>query len=89
MEGQASPTKQEFFAGEKINFNKGESVTEGVVGKDDNTIKTSNVSLPTEELAEEPDASTHKGPLTFDPSPPLREDEEFQLATVDNQAKLM
>jgi hypothetical protein len=29
------------------------------------------------------------GTLTFNPSPPLKEDEEFQLATTNNQAKLM
>ncbi len=40
-------------------------------------------------MEEEPATSTCLGALTFDPSPPLEENKEFQLAAADNQAKLM
>ncbi len=37
----------------------------------------------------EPDSSTRIRALTFDPIPPLEEDEEIHLAAADNQAELM
>jgi hypothetical protein len=89
MKGQALPAEQEFVAKENINFDKGKPVSKGVVGKDEDTMKTSNVSSPSKEPMEEPNTSTRKGPLMFNPSPPIEEDEEFQLATTNNQAKLM
>jgi hypothetical protein len=53
-------------------------------------VKTSNVTFPFEgAVEEEPDTSTRLGALTFDPSPPLKEDKEFQLATAGDQAELM
>jgi hypothetical protein len=54
-------------------------------------ITTSDKSLLAEKGAEEEfDTSTHMNALTFDPTPPLEEDEEFYLAAAANdQAKLM
>jgi hypothetical protein len=49
MEGQAPPVKHEFVAEENSSFDKGNSVSEEVIGKDNNTTKTLNVSSPLEE----------------------------------------
>jgi hypothetical protein len=71
-----------------VNFKKQKSAE--VVRHDNKTVKTLNVTLPSEGAAEEePDTFTRMGALTFDPSPPLEEDKEFQLAATDEQAKLM
>jgi hypothetical protein len=54
------------------------------------TIKTSNVtSTPEGAAKEEPGTSTCLGALTFNPSPPLEEKKEFQLAAAGNSAELM
>jgi hypothetical protein len=82
--------KQEFVAKENINYKKGKSASKGAIDNNDETIKTSNKSSPAEGGAEEEsDTSTHMNALTFDPTPPLEEDEEFYLTATDNQAKLM
>jgi hypothetical protein len=36
-----------------------------------------------------PDESIFHGPLIFDPSPPIAEDEDVPLAAADGQAELM
>ncbi len=36
-----------------------------------------------------PDESIHRGPLIFDPSPPIAKDEDVPLAAADDQAELM
>ena len=47
-------------------------------------------NLPSTPANNEPHPGTAcQGALTFDPSPSLEENEEFQLAATDNQAKLM
>jgi hypothetical protein len=85
LDGQAAPDEQEFVAEENVNFNKQKSAE--VIQHDNKTVKTSNVTLPSEGAAEEePDTSTCMGALTFNPSPPLEEDKEFQLTAADNQA---
>jgi hypothetical protein len=56
--------------------------------KDDKTICTSNVPDPPDEMAA-PDESIRRGPLTFDPSPPIVADEDVTLAAADDQAVLM
>ncbi len=82
--------KQEFVAEENINYEKGKSASEGAINHNNETIKTSNKSSPAEGGAEEEsDTSTRMNALMFNPTPPLEEDEEFYLATTDNQAKLM
>ncbi len=56
--------------------------------KDDDTVCTSNLPLHPEDI-EEPDAFIWQGPLTFDPLPPLDEDEDAPLAAANDQAELM
>ena len=77
---------KEFVAEENLNY-KEMSVNEGV-GEDDKTIKTPNVPLPP---AEEPpsEAPIRSGPLTFDPTPHHKEDEDTMLAAANNQVELM
>jgi hypothetical protein len=77
---------EEFVAEENINFHKDVSVSEGV-NADNETVKTSNLLLPPQD--EDPSETIHRGPLTFDPLPQLKEGEDIQLAATNNQAKLM
>jgi hypothetical protein len=49
---------------------------------------TSNVPDPPDKTTA-PDESIHRGPLTFDPSPPIAVDEDITLAAADDQAELM
>jgi hypothetical protein len=58
------------------------------VNKDNETICTSNVPDPTDKMAA-PDMSICRGPLIFDPSPPIDADESIPLAAADDQAELM
>jgi hypothetical protein len=82
--------EQEFVAEENINSKKGNLASEGAIDNDNKTIKTLNKSSPAEGGAEEEsDTSTRMNALTFDPTPPLKEDEEFYLAAANNQAELM
>ena len=76
---------EEFVAEENLNC-KEMSVDEGV-GKDNETIKTSNVPLPP--AAEPPSETICSGPLTFDPTPHHKEDEDTMLAAANNQVELM
>ena len=55
------------------------------VKEDDETIRTSNVLDKTAA----PDESICRGPLIFDPSPPIAEYEDVPLAAADDQAELM
>ncbi len=64
------------------------SVTVDEVDKDDDLVRTSNLPRHPGDI-EEQDASIRRGPLTFDPSPPLDEDEDAPLAAADDQADLM
>ena len=86
----AEVTPEEFIAEEDLHrgATRKKSVTVDEVDEDDDTVRTSNLPLPPEDI-EEPDTSIRKGPLTFDPSPPLDEDEDAPLAAADDQAELM
>ena len=75
----------EFIVEENLNY-KEMSVDEGV-GKDKKTIKMSNVPLP---HAEEPPCEAIRSrPLTFDPTPHHKEDDDMMLADAANQVELM
>jgi hypothetical protein len=77
-------SQEEFIAKENLNPEKQKRmlVDEGVT-LDDETVQTSN--LPSTPANDEPHPGTAcQGALTFDPSPPLKEDEEFQLAPANN-----
>ncbi len=76
----------EFIMEENLNYNKEASVDEGV-SEDNKTIKTS--ILPPPPADKNPSKAIHRGPLTFDPSPPQEEGEDTQLANANDQTKLM
>jgi hypothetical protein len=82
-------SREEFMAKENLNLEKQKRklVDKGVT-LDDETVQTSNLASTPADNEPHP-GTTCQGALTFNPSPPLKEDEEFQLATADNQAKLM
>jgi hypothetical protein len=61
LDGQAAPDEQELVAEENINFNKKKSAE--VVRHDNKTVKTSNITSPSEgAVEEEPDTSTCLAP---------------------------
>ncbi len=65
-----APIEQEFVAKENLNFDRDKP--REIIRHDNETIKISNVTLPSEGAAEEePDTSTRLGALTLNPSPPL------------------
>ncbi len=61
---------------------------EDKVNEDNKTICMSNVPDPPVGMAA-PNESIHRGPLTFDPSPSIAENEDVPLAATGDQAKLM
>jgi hypothetical protein len=79
---------KEFIAKENLLLDKQQkSVHEGIT-EDNETVQTANLPhLPADDEPH-PGVACH-GALTFDPSPRLEEDKEFQLTAADNQAKLM
>jgi hypothetical protein len=81
---------EEFIAKEDLHHGatKKKSLEVDEVDKDDNTVCISNLPPPLED-PEEPDTFIRRGPLTFDPSPPLAEDEDAPLAAANDQAELM
>jgi hypothetical protein len=86
----AEITPEEFIAKEDLHCGatKKKSLEVDEVDEEDATVCTSNLPPPPED-PEEPDAFIQWRPLTFDPSPPLAEDEDAPLAAADNQAELM
>ena len=76
---------EEFVVEENLDY-KEMSVGEGV-GKDDETIKMSNIPSPPAE--EPPSEAICSGPLTFDPMPHQEENKDTTLAAADNQVELM
>jgi hypothetical protein len=62
-------------------------VREGDVCKDDKTLLASNLPPPSKPAAH-PDV-TRYNTLTFNPSPPLKEEDEYSVAASDDEAELM
>jgi hypothetical protein len=83
----AKITPEDFVAKEDLHHGKKKRLIDEV-SKDAETICTSNVPDPTKEPTD-PNKSICSGPLTFDPSPPIAEDEDAPCAAADDQAKLM
>ncbi len=81
----AEITPEEFVAEEDFHCGNRKWLINDKVNKDDETICTSNVPDKTAT----PDKSICRGPLIFDPSPPIAEDEDVPLAAADDQAELM
>jgi hypothetical protein len=77
---------EELVVEENLNNDKEVSVNEGVL-EDNETIKTSN--LPPPSAYKNPSKAIRRGPLTFNPLPPQEEGEDTQLATINDQTKLM
>jgi hypothetical protein len=78
----------EFVAEENLNYKEKETSEDEGVNEDNKTIKTSNVPPPTAP-EEPPSEALRHGPLTFDPHPQEKEDEQTTLAALDQQADLM
>jgi hypothetical protein len=84
----AKITPEEFVAEEDFHRGNRKQIIDNKVNKDDETICTSNVpDSPDKTVA--PDKSICRGPLIFDPSPPIAADEDAPLAAADDQAELM
>ncbi len=81
-------TPDEFMAEEDFSCGKRKRLIEDEVNEDNETICTSIVPDPPDKRST-PNKSFHRGPLTFDPSPPIAEDKDAPLAAADDQAKLM
>ncbi len=77
---------EEFVAEENLNHDKEVSVDEGA-SEDDKTVKTS--SLPSPPVDESPSKVICRGPLISNPLPSQEEGEDTQLATANDQTKLM
>jgi hypothetical protein len=81
-------SREEFVAEENLLLNKQQkSVNEGVT-EDNETVQTANLPPPPANDEPHPGVACRSA-LTFNLSPPLKEDEEFQLAAADDQAELM
>jgi hypothetical protein len=63
-------------------------VSEGA-SPDDETIKASNLSQAMSDEDNGDTRATQVGPLTFDPTPQLEDDEQHQHVATDDQAELM
>jgi hypothetical protein len=86
MDNWAALVPEEFVAKENVNNQKHMLIDEEVNANND-AVKTANLLSPPQE--ESPSEAIRQGPLTFDPSPLLEDGEDIELATTNNQAKLM
>ena len=68
----------------KTNFSGTEGASHG-----NETIKAGNVHTDTSEEDEQGMETTRIGPLTFDPTPQLEDDEQHHHVATDDQAELM
>ncbi len=75
------PPPEEFVAKKNINYHKDMMVRKGVVREDDETLLASNLPPPSK-LAAHPNVTCCDA-LTFDPSPPLEEEDEYSVAALD------
>ena len=86
--------EDEFLAEESLLFSDkyykktNTSVTEGA-SHDDETIKAGNVHTDASDKDEQDMETPQIGPLTFDPTPQLEDDEQHQHVATKDQAKLM
>jgi hypothetical protein len=78
----------EFVAEENLNYKEKEMSEDEGVNEDNETIKTSNVP-PLTASEDPPSEAFGRGPLTFNPHPQEKEDEQTTLAASDQQAELM
>jgi hypothetical protein len=77
---------ESFTTKENLNYDGNKS--KDSMSHDDVTIKTSNVTSLTEGAQNEKHSAIRMNALTFNPPPPLEEDEEHQFVAANNQAKL-
>ncbi len=84
----AKITPEKFVAEEDFHCGNRKRLVDNKVNEDDETICTSNVPNSPDKMAA-PDESICRGPLIFDPSPPIAADEDVPFAAADGQAELM
>jgi hypothetical protein len=84
----AEITTEEFLAEEDFHHGNRKWLIDNKVNEDNETICTSNVPDPSEKTAA-PDEFICRGPLIFDPLPPIAADEDVLLAAAYDQAELM
>jgi hypothetical protein len=83
----AKITSEEFVAKEDFHCGNKKRFINDEVNKDNKTIHMSNLPDSPDKTAT-PDKSICRGPLTFDPSPLITEDEDSPLTAVDDCDKL-
>ena len=83
----------EFLAKENVlltdSDHKNDTLVSEGASPDDETIKASNLSQATSDEDNGDTRATQVGPLTFDPTPQLEDDEQHQHVATDDQAELM
>ncbi len=83
----------EFLAKENVlltdSDHKNDSLVSEGASPDDETIKAGNLSQATSDKDNGDTRATQVGPLTFDPTPQLEDDEQHQHVATDDQAELM
>jgi hypothetical protein len=83
----------EFLAEENVlltnSYCKNDTLGSEGASPDDETIKASNLSQATSDEDSGDTRATQVGPLTFDPTPQLEDDEQHQHVATDDQAELM
>jgi hypothetical protein len=84
----AKITPEEFVAEEDFHPGNRKRLIDNKVNEDDETIHSSNIPDPPDKMAAH-DESICRGPLIFDPSPPIAADEDAPLAAADDQAELI
>jgi hypothetical protein len=84
----ADITPEEFVAEEDFHRGNRKRLIDNKANEGDETIHTSNVPDPPDKTAA-PNKSIHRGPLIFDPSPPIAANEDVPLDAADDQAELM
>lgn len=86
LEGAHLPPEEEFVAEENLLQPSEKQKLASDATIDDDTVKMSNVS---NKNVTNPNTPRTMGALTFDPSPKLEQDEEFEPVAVDDGAELM
>ena len=85
------PDDDEFIAEENITYDPREhiSVSEGDIDSGDETVVHSNRSIDLPPSQSPSATALRLGALTFDPSPPLEEDEHIDYSAADDASELM
>jgi hypothetical protein len=82
-------TPEEFLAKENFHLHHRNYPNTTKVREDDDTVRTSNKSGDLPFPYSPSDQAERRGALTFDPSPPPKDNDDTTLAALDDQVKLM